>query len=107
MSDRESLVPAGPLMRPLAAFAPGDGAIIAALAGGRKLQERLVALGLFPGQRLTICQNNGSSLVVRINGNRIALGRGISQKILATASLHNCQQRNDCQCALKDGEKKN
>jgi ferrous iron transport protein A len=106
MTDREFLAPAGPLMQPLAAFAPGEGAIIGAFAGGRKLQERLVALGLFPGQRLTICQNNGSSLVVRLNGNRIALGRGISQKILATPSLHNCQRHNDCQCALKDGENK-
>jgi ferrous iron transport protein A len=104
MPDREPFLPALPLMQPLAAFAPGEGAIITAFAGGRKLQERLISLGLFPGQRLVICQNHGSSLVVRLNGNRIALGRGISQKILATPSPDTCSRPQGCRCPVPDDD---
>lgn len=91
-------------VQPLAAFAPGKSAVITGFLGGRKLQERLVALGLFPGQHLIICQNSGSSLVVRLNGNRVALGRGISQKILAIPSHSSCQQHDVCRCPIKDSK---
>jgi ferrous iron transport protein A len=99
MADPKPFLPPLPLMQPLAAFAPGEGAVITAFAGGRKLQEHLLSLGLYPGKRLTVCQNYGSSLVVRLNGNRIALGRGVSQKILATPSPSTCHQHQGCHCA--------
>jgi len=106
MSNQEPSQPLSQSIRPLAAFAPGEGAVITAFMGGRKLQERLVALGLFPGQRLTVCQNNGSSLIIRLNGNRLALGRGLSQKILAIHSTYHCQSLEDCQCPAKVGKNK-
>lgn len=89
-------------VQPLASFEAGQGAVITAVMGGRKLQERMVALGLFPGQRLTVCQNHGSSLVVRLNGNRLALGQGISQKILAIPSATSCLRHETCHCPVKD-----
>ena len=102
MCEQRKVQPLSPQAQPLAAFAAGQGAILTAIAGGRKLQERLVALGLYPGQRLTVCQNNGSSLVVSLNGNRLALGRGVSQKILALPTAHCCRQPEDCPCPVKD-----
>ena len=104
MSDQPATYPLPHQTRPLADFAPGEGAIITAFTGGRKLQERMVALGLFPGQRLTICQNNGSSLVVSLCGSRLALGRGVSQKILATPATNTCPQHKACQCPVQDIE---
>ncbi len=101
MSDQQVAEPLSHQVQPLAAFTAGQGAVITAIIGGRKLQERMVALGLFPGQRLTICQNNSSSLVVSLNGNRLALGRGVSQKILATPTTDDCHQHNACQCPVK------
>jgi ferrous iron transport protein A len=98
MSERQTVYPLLPQAQPLAAFTAGQGAVISAFTGGRKLQERLVAMGLFPGQRLTICQNNGTSVVVKINGHRLALGRGVSQKILAIAAGCGCQQPDVCPC---------
>lgn len=98
MPDPPTPPPPLPQAQPLAAFAPGQGAVITALTGGRKLQERMLALGLFPGQRLTICQNNGKAVVVRLNGNMVALGRGVSQKILAIAAGRTCQQPESCPC---------
>jgi ferrous iron transport protein A len=106
MSNPESAPPLSQAVQPLAAFAPGESAIITDFLGGRKLQERLVALGLFPGQRLNICQNNGSSLVVRLNGNRLALGHGLSQKILATPDNNKCQQQDVCQCPIQGSKNK-
>jgi ferrous iron transport protein A len=101
MFNSESAQPHSQSVQPLAAFGAGEWAIISGFLGGRKLQERLVALGLFPGQRLVICQNNGSSLVIKINGTSLALGRGISQKILATPTNSSCNRPSDCQCPIK------
>ena len=98
MADQQAAYPLLQQAQPLTTFAVGQSAVITAFSGGRKLQERMVALGLFPGQRLTICQNNGNSLVVRLNGNRLFLGRGVSQKILATPAVNGCHQHDACPC---------
>ena len=98
MSDQQVAYPLSPQVQSLAAFTAGQGAVITAIIGGRKLQDRMVALGLFPGQRLIICQNNGRSLIVSLNGNRLVLGQGISQKILATPAVNGCHQHDACPC---------
>jgi ferrous iron transport protein A len=100
MSNQQAGYPPPQQAQPLAAFTAGQAAIITTFTGGRKLQTRMLALGLFPGQRLTICQNNGSSLVVSINGNRLALGRGVSQKILATPAGNGCHNHEACPCQV-------
>lgn len=104
MPDQQKAYPVSQQVQPLAAFTAGQGAVITAFLGGRKLQERMVALGMFPGQRLTVCQNNGSSIVVRLNGNQLALGRGISQKILATHTAYGCKEHRTCLCPVKETE---
>ncbi|MBM4276210.1 MAG: ferrous iron transport protein A, partial [Deltaproteobacteria bacterium] len=50
--------------------------------GGRMLRARLLALGLNLGREIEVIQNNRGLIIVGINGGRVALGRGISQKIL-------------------------
>ena len=50
--------------------------------GGRMLRARLLALGLNLGQEVEVLQNNRGLIIIGINGGRVALGRGISQKIL-------------------------
>jgi ferrous iron transport protein A len=107
MSEQQTAYPLLPQAQPLAAFTAGQGAVITGFTGGRNLQERMAALGLFPGQRLTICQNNGDSVVVKLNGHRLALGRGVSQKILALDAGRGCQQPEACPCpgaGFKDPE---
>jgi len=68
--------------RPLASVPPGQRVRISVFLGGRMLRARLLALGLNPGQEVEIIQNNRGLIIVGVNGSRIALGRGISQKIL-------------------------
>ena len=67
----------------LAVALPGQKVRITGHQGGRMLRARLLALGLNLGQEVEILQNNRGLIIVGINGGRIALGRGISQKILA------------------------
>jgi Fe2+ transport system protein FeoA len=69
----------------LALALPGQKVRITGYQGGRMLRARLLALGLNLGQEVEILQNNRGLIIVGINGGRIALGRGISQKILAEA----------------------
>uniref|UniRef100_A0A7V4G6A0 Ferrous iron transport protein A n=1 Tax=Desulfobacca acetoxidans TaxID=60893 RepID=A0A7V4G6A0_9BACT len=68
---------------PLAAMPSGSRVRITGCRGGRMLRARLVALGLNVGREIDILQNNRGLIIVGINGGRVALGRGISQKILA------------------------
>ena len=55
--------------------------------GGRMLRARLLAVGLNLGQEVEVLQNNRGLIIIGINGGRVALGRGISQKILPEPAL--------------------
>jgi Fe2+ transport system protein FeoA len=67
---------------PLAAVPAGRRVRISNFAGGRMVRSRLASLGLNLGQEVTILQNNHGLIMVGVNGGRVALGRGVSQKIL-------------------------
>lgn len=49
--------------------------------GGRGLQRRLAELGLTPGVSLRVLQDCGGPLLIAIRNSRIALGRGMANKI--------------------------
>ncbi len=70
----------------LALAVPGQKLRITGHQGGRMLRARLLALGLNLGQEVEVLQNNRGLIIIGINGGRVALGRGISQKILAEPS---------------------
>ncbi len=72
----------GPLEQTLASVPSGQRVRITGHKGGRMLRARLLALGLNLGREVDILQNNRGLIIVGLNGGRIALGRGISQKIL-------------------------
>ncbi len=78
MSDKPPI-----LETPLSAIPPGQRVRITNYAGGRMLRARLASLGLNLGREVNILQNNRGLLIVGVNGGRVALGRGVSQKILA------------------------
>ena len=67
---------------PLSAVPPGQRVRITSYAGGRMLRSRLASLGLTLGREVNIIQNNRGLIIVGVNGGRVALGRGLSQKIL-------------------------
>jgi Fe2+ transport system protein FeoA len=67
---------------PLALVPSGQRVRITGYQGGRMLRARLLALGLNLGREVDILQNNRGLIIVGLNGGRVALGRGISQKVL-------------------------
>ena len=68
--------------QPLAWVPSGQRVRITGHKGGRMLRARLLALGLNLGREVDILQNNRGLIILGVNGGRVALGRGISQKIL-------------------------
>jgi ferrous iron transport protein A len=72
-----------PLEHSLAETPAGQRVRITGHRGGRMLRARLLAMGLNLGREVDVLQNNRGLIIVGINGGRVALGRGISQKILA------------------------
>ncbi len=50
--------------------------------GGKNLNRRLRALGLTPGTEVEILHHRGRGVVVANQGNRVALGSGIADKLL-------------------------
>ena len=73
-----------PLM-PLAMAKPGEKIVIKEMMGGREARSRLTSMGLRAGDRLEIINNNGMGrLIVGHGSTRLALGRGIAQKIMVS-----------------------
>jgi ferrous iron transport protein A len=73
----------GPLELSLGEVPAGRRVRITGHRGCRMLRARLLAMGLNLGREVDVIQNNRGLIIVGINGGRVALGRGISQKILA------------------------
>ncbi len=73
-----------PLM-PLAMAKTGERVVIREVAGGVTARGRLAALGLRRGDLVEIISNDGKGrLILAHDCTRLALGRGIAQKILVT-----------------------
>ncbi len=69
---------------PLSDVPPGQRVRITNFAGGRMVRARLASLGLNLGREVVVIQNNRGLIMVGVNGGRVALGRGVSQKIMTT-----------------------
>ncbi len=54
---------------------------VARIDGGRAMIQRLMSLGITKGSEVEILHHRGKSVVVGLNGNRIALGAGIANRI--------------------------
>ena len=50
--------------------------------GGRKLIRRLVALGITQGNELEVLHHRSGGVVVGKDGNRVALGAGVADKLV-------------------------
>lgn len=73
-----------PLM-PLSLAKEGETVLIKDVAGGLIARSRLAAMGLRTGDRIEIINNNGQGrLILGHDCTRLALGRGVAQKILVS-----------------------
>lgn len=51
--------------------------------GGEQLRRRLLALGLSVGDEVEVVHRRNGGVVLARDGNRVALGNGVAQKVLA------------------------
>lgn len=66
----------------LSQTASGQTVRLVRIEAGKKLKHRLTELGLTPGVSLTVIQDNGGPLLVSVRDSRVALGRGMADKML-------------------------
>jgi ferrous iron transport protein A len=59
----------------------GARARIIQIQGGRNLIRRLISLGLRIGSEINVVQQRKKGVVVACNGNRVALGYGVADKL--------------------------
>ncbi len=70
--------------RPLCEAEPGERLILAGHKGGNELTRRLQDMGLTNGVEIEVLSKNDGPLVVSCRGCRLALGRGMSEKIMVS-----------------------
>ncbi len=54
---------------------------LVSIDGGRQVRHRLTELGLVLGIELRIVQNHGGPILVAVHNTRLAIGRGMADKI--------------------------
>lgn len=70
---------------PLAMAKPGERVVVREMAGGRSARTRLAEMGLRTGDHIEIINNNGMGrLILGHDCTRLAIGRGIAQKIMVS-----------------------
>lgn len=71
---------------PLGLASSGEAVIVRQIRGGRQLRQRLQDLGLNPGARVQIIQNQLSGpLIISVKQDgRLALGRGMAHHIMVS-----------------------
>lgn len=68
---------------PLGFLKNGQTAIVRGASGGKNMRQRLIEMGLVAGVKIRIIKNNpGGPLIIALNENRLAIGRGVSLKIM-------------------------
>jgi len=60
----------------------GESVRIKDIQGGAGVTIRLREMGLSPGGMVSVVQNSGGPVIIQSCGSRIALGRGVSSKIM-------------------------
>ena len=79
---------------PIAMAGIGEQVRLERIKGGKKMLRRLTALGLTPGVELSVVQNAGGPLLLSVRGSRIALGRGMSQRVMVSLAGNYSNQIN-------------
>jgi Fe2+ transport system protein FeoA len=74
---------------PLTMAAPGEWLTLVEITAKNGLRHRLTELGLTPGVEFQVLQSQGGPLLLAIHNSRLALGRGMAQKILVKIKEHN------------------
>ena len=61
---------------------PGDNGTVKEICAGGQATRRLYEMGFHTGAKVKVVKNDRGPLIVSLSGNKIALGRGLAQKIM-------------------------
>ena len=61
---------------------PGQELTLIDINGGRGIRSKLYSMGLIPGVKLSVVGGNGGPIMIALNDTRLALGRGMAEKII-------------------------
>ena len=70
------------MTRSLTALYKGDSGRVNEIMAGRGATKRLYEMGFNTGALVKIVKNDSGPVIVSLNGNKVALGRGLAGKIL-------------------------
>ncbi|MGP1523788.1 FeoA family protein [Treponema sp.] len=66
---------------PLAMVNLGETRTIQSFHGSDEIRQHLLDMGLIPGEKVEVIGENASGLILKVKGVRLALNRGLAQKI--------------------------
>lgn len=70
------------MIHPICELMSGTTGTVVELHGGRAFQDRLMSMGLAPGAAIRIVrQGRGGPVLVAVGETRLAIGRGMSEKV--------------------------
>jgi ferrous iron transport protein A len=67
---------------PLAFLNPGDNGTVKEISAGGYATRRLYEMGFYTGAKVKVVKNDTGPIIVSLSGNKIAIGRGLAQKII-------------------------
>lgn len=51
--------------------------------GGHGMRQRLSSMGIYPGQTVSLIRSNaGGPIIVKAQGSRVAIGRGMAHRVM-------------------------
>jgi ferrous iron transport protein A len=69
-------------MRRLTQTNIGEEVILVDIVGGRGVRSKFFNMGLVPGLKITVISKNSGPIVLKVRDFRLALGRGMAEKIM-------------------------
>lgn len=82
-------------VRPLSSIRSGESVQLAYIDAGRRLTRRLTELGLTPGVTIQVIHVNGGPMLIAVRGARLAIGKGMAEKILVSVPQKNLAKKLD------------
>ncbi|NMB08963.1 MAG: ferrous iron transport protein A [Tissierellia bacterium] len=61
---------------------PGDKGVVRKITAGSYATKRLYEMGFNTGANLMVVKNDRGPIIVSLSGNKIALGRGLAEKVI-------------------------
>ena len=72
---------------PLAMVSPGDTVSVVGVHAGRGLARRLTEMGLTPGVKIKVLNNQmPGPVMIELRGSKVALGHGVCSKIMVSGT---------------------